>query len=215
MRQIQLAVLLCFVALPGCGSSAPPPAASEPTASGPQAKATEAASAEPEENPEPDKGSDQPASSASKPSRTPIETITAAKLAFVINHTGSALNEAAEKKCTSDDPKTQAACMQKQRAAFKADVLQFKKDDKGKLWWIVYQRKGSALTVLSKSTIEFSDEKENTVTVNFVGKDKTTRALFPVKGKFVVTVPNDYSIELDEPKYGKLIYDAKIDIVDQ
>jgi hypothetical protein len=215
MRHIPLAVLLCFVALPACGSSAPPAAAPESSASAPPEKAADTPASAREEQPEPATASDQPASSASKPSRTPIETITAAKLAFVINHMGSALNEAAEKKCTSDDPKTKAACMQKQRAAFKADVLQFKKDDKGKLWWIVYQRKGSALTVLSKSTIEFSDEKESSVTVNFVGKDKSTRALFPVKGKFVVTVPNDYSIELDEPKYGKLVYDAKIDIVDQ
>jgi hypothetical protein len=133
----------------------------------------------------------------------------------VINYGSSAPNEAAEKKCGSAaDPKAKNACMQKERGEFVADVLQFKKDAKEKLWWITYRRKGSTLTELSRAEIQMT-ETANTVTVKIVGKDKKPHALFAGKNQFVVSVPNDYSIELDDPKFGKLVYDAKIDLVDQ
>lgn len=201
-----LALSACGGAPAGAPAEAPAPS-SAPAEPAPEAKEA-SAPAEPAAEPAPE---------PSKPLRTPIDIITAPKLAFVINHPSSALQEAAEKKCASvaQDPAKRAACMQKERGRFPADVLQFKKDTEGTLWWIIYRRKGTALTVVSRSSIELSDEKDDSVTVNIVGKDKMQRILFPTRGKFVVTVPNEYSIEIDEPRYGKLVYDAKIDIVEQ
>ena len=46
------------------------------------------------------------------------------------------------------------------------------------------------------------------------GKDKVARVLFAGRPKFEIKVPNDYSIEVDEPRYGKLVYDAKIDLLE-
>lgn len=219
MRLTMCLGLGAFALVTACGGGA----ASRPAAEAPpkkEAPATETPTPEAEsEAPAAGGGepADQPGSAATKPTRTPIETLTAAKMAFVINFSSSAMGEAVEAKCdksAGDDPKKRAACISKEKGEFLADVIQFKKDDKDRHWLIIYRRKGSALTVLSRSEIQFSDEKENSVAINVVGKDKAPRVLFTHKNKFLVTVPNDYSIELDDPRYKKLVYDAKIDIVE-
>ena len=222
MNPIRLTALaFVLVSLGACGGGGSPPASDpttakpEPAAAAPEEKAP-AAEAAPAETTEP-APADQPGSAASKPTRTPIDTITAAKMAFVINYTSSEMGQKTEEKCdkaAGDDPKKRAACIAKDRNDFMADVIQFKKDKDDKHWLIIYRRKGTALTVLSRSEVTFSDEKDNSVTVNVIGKDKAPRVLFTHKNKFVVTVPNDYSIELDDPRYKKLVYDAKIDIVE-
>jgi hypothetical protein len=157
------------------------------------------------------------ASGGERPSRSPIETITAPRVAFVINYSGSEPHERSEKRCeakSGGDPKQRAACMQKQRSEFVADVVQFTRNKQGKLIWITYRRKGANLTELSKAEIELDNETENSVTVKVLDTKKP-RALFGARNKFLVKVPNDYSLEVDEPVHGKLVYDAKIDLLAQ
>jgi hypothetical protein len=218
MRFTSVFGLAAIVVSSACGGgSTPPPAEAPPKTDAPKAEAPKPEAEAEAPKPEGEEAADQPGSAATKPTRTPIETLTAAKMAFVINFSSSAMGEAVEAKCdkaAGDDPKKRAACIAKEKGEFLADVIQFKKDDKDKHWLIIYRRKGSALTVLSRSEVQFSDEKENSVAINVIGKDKAPRVLFTHKNKFTVTVPNDYSIELDDPRYKKLVYDAKIDIVE-
>ncbi len=202
--------------LGACGGSTPPKAGTaEPTppaSARPEAKPAPAASSQPE----PAASTAPPeAPEASKPSRPPIDTITAPKVAYVIDYSSSAPAEAAEKRCSQfqDKPEARAACMKKERSEFVADVLQFKKDAKDKVTWSTYRRHGETLFLVHHTPVELTDATESSVTVVITGDDKGPRALFPQKKKFVVRVPNDYSIELDEPFLGKLVYDAKIDIV--
>jgi len=82
---------------------------------------------------------------------------------------------------------------------------------KRKVWyWITYERRGKQLITLHKIPFEFGEDTGNTVTIKPTGKDKGMAPLSPVPRKVVVTIPNSYSIEMDDPKYGKLRYSAKI-----
>lgn len=47
----------------------------------------------------------------------------------------------------------------------------------------------------------------------FKGGEKGVRALFRNSSSAVITLPNEYSIEFDDPTYGKLRYDAKIGLM--
>ncbi len=140
--------------------------------------------------------------------------LTASDVAFILDYRNSDASDKAEEDCSKtagEDQAKLAACKTKARDDLAADVIKFKKEGKG--WsWYVYKRKGSNLTEVFSAPVEFTDETERTVAVQIKGGDGT-RPLFKGSNKFVITVPNDYSIELKDPKYGSLLYDAKIGMV--
>ena len=92
-------------------------------------------------------------------------------------------------------------------------MVQFKKDKNDKVTFIVHRRSGSTLVRLHQSDVQLTQKSENTVSVEITDADKNPRVLFYLKKKFDVLVPNDYSIEFDEPRFGKLIYEAKVGLV--
>jgi hypothetical protein len=51
--------------------------------------------------------------------------------------------------------------------------------------------------------------------VKLTGKQKGTRPLFRGKNEIVISVPNEYSLEFDDPEFGRLRYDAKIGLITQ
>jgi len=226
MRSLELSVGLALVlSMVACGGGAPPaksggdatpPAPSSapapaPTTTEPAPAPAEepAASSEPAPTP-------PPADSGEKPSRPPVDTVTAPKVAYLINYSSSAPSEAADKKCSAaagGDPAVKAACMKKERSEFMADVIRFKKDAQEKVWFTTYRRRGSTLVVLHKTPVKVSNDGDAAMKVEILGDDKATRLLFPRAKTFKIGVPNDYSIEIDEPRYGKLVYDAKVDLV--
>jgi len=217
LRAASRFVLTAF-ALCACGGSTPPKTDTPESAPTNSAKPEPKASTdEPKEAPTSDSSS-PPTPEVSKPSRPPIETITAPKVAYVINYASSRPHEVAEKKCEQlpeDKPGVREACMKRERSEFVADVIQFKKDAKDKVSWATYRRRGETLFLVHRTAVDLTGPTDNTVTVVITGDDKGPRALFAQKKKFVVQVPNDYSIELDDPFLGKLVYDAKLDIVGQ
>jgi hypothetical protein len=226
MRGIRFAALLSLLAV-RCGGSPPPaadppaeptgPAAPEPAKPAPaEAPPAEepAATSEPAETSAP---AEEPASSASRPSRPPSEVIGAANMAFMIDYGASAPKEAAEKACdaeSGDDPQARAACIQKAREEFLADVLQFKKVG-AKWFWISYQRKGRQLIEVHKTEIELGEETESTIKIVVKGKEEgRKRPLFPNSKEMTISLPNDYGIVIEEPSLGRLVYDAKIGLVE-
>jgi hypothetical protein len=228
---------ICALWLVSCGGASPPPAAPEPTpsaaapaeASGPSVE-LEMAQSEPE--PEPSSSGDKPpaapAGSTAPPAasetsaaaettatRRPIEVLTGPNVAFIVDYSNSQPYEVAERTCDAeagDDGAARAECMKKARAAFRADVLYFKKDAQGRFWLTVYERKGSALPELYKARVEFADETANSVSVR-LKEEKGTRPILVGAGKITVSVPNDYALELNDPKFGKLVYGAKVGLV--
>ncbi|HVJ16600.1 MAG TPA: hypothetical protein VM686_14260 [Polyangiaceae bacterium] len=207
-------------------SSKPAPQPETPAA--PPASAAAAPPAEPTPAPEPVASAEAPPPAASAPaaeppppaepklSSSPKAILTASEVAFVINYTSSDPSQAAQDTCSAqaqDDPAKMAACKTKARDEFVSDVIHFKKKENAEKWTLfIYKRKGSNLTEVYNSPIEFGAETDHTVDVLIKGGEGT-RPLFKGAPKFVVNVPNDYSIELKDPKYGRLVYDAKIGIV--
>jgi hypothetical protein len=194
--------------------AAPPPsAAAAPPPAGSAAAPEPAASAAPPATSEP---AAEPPPSEPKLSSAPKAIITASEVAFVINYNSSDPSQAAQTTCTAqaqDDPAKMAACKTKARDEFLADVLHFKKKEGTEKWSLfIYKRKGSSLSEVYNAAVDFGAETDRTVDVLIKGGEGT-RPLFKGANKFTITVPNDYSIELQDPKYGRLLYDAKIGIV--
>ena len=228
--------------LAACGGAAPPPATpsepvSSPTEPPPQSGPSVDLQMEGSDEPEPEPAasstgsetkpaaaaapsaegaakSEAPAAEAG-PTRRPIDVLTGPNVAFIVDHPNSQPHEAAEKSCDAeagDDGAAKSECMKKARAAFRADVLHFKKDAQGRFWLTVYERKGSALPELYKARVEFSDETASSVNVR-LKEEKGTRPLFVGAGKITISAPNDYTIELNDPKFGRLVYGAKVGLV--
>jgi hypothetical protein len=136
-------------------------------------------------------------------------------VAFLVDYANSAARQSADADCDKEskgDPALKGTCLEKARDKFLPDVLRFKKDEQGHLTLLIYKRAGSSLREIYLSSIDFADEGSDSVRIKFTGREKGVRPLFK-SGKNVVQVPNDYSIELDDPQLGKLTYNAKIGLV--
>ncbi|MBX3131428.1 MAG: hypothetical protein KF718_32225 [Polyangiaceae bacterium] len=208
--------LLLVIAFAAACGSAPPPEPEAPAAPPTAATAPAPTPATDPTAPAPSETSETPPSAPEpgpKLGRPPSDVLTAPKIAFLINYSSSAPQEAADKKCSAafaKDPAGKATCMQKERSEFMADALRFTKDAKGNVTWSIYRRMGSTMVILSKVRVQTADDGDSAVAVTVLEAGKTPSVLFPSARKFAVSIPNEYSIELDDPRYGKLVYDAKI-----
>jgi hypothetical protein len=208
-----------------CGGAPPPPPAAPPApAPAPPPVASEAPPAPPvsaEPAPAPPPSEPAPAASAApEPEKTrrqaPTAILTARDVAFLIEYANSGARETADADCEKEakgDLEVRSACVQKARDKFLPDVLRFEKTEQGKLSLIIYKRSGSTLREVYIGAIEFKDESEDAVKMRFTGREKGQRPLFRSKADALIRVPNDYSIEIEDPQFGKLTYSAKIGLV--
>lgn len=150
-----------------------------------------------------------------KPSRTPLDIITAPDVVYLFSFNDSEPKQAAEEKCSkknSDNPKKMNECMAAERKKFPADGHRFKKDEKDQWWWITVRQNGNRLTALHKIPVEFGDETASSITLKPVGKDKGSAPMTP-PAKVEIEVPNDYQIAIKDPKAGRLVFQAKVGVV--
>ncbi len=159
------------------------------------------------------------ASSGSQPSQSPADSLTAARVAFLIDYANSEAKVKAQANCEKDpkkdDPAAKAACMQKARSQFLADVLVFQKDKKGHITLTIYKRNDSELKEVYIAPVSFANETPNSLHIKFTGGGSGQRPLFKNSNSPTISMPNDYTIELEDSEYGKLRYDAKIGLVDK
>lgn len=210
-----LSPVFLVVTLAACGGSkkpaaappAPPPApasASSAPAAPPAPPPAASSAAAPSSD---DSGPDE-----SKPSQPPIDLMTQKGEAFVLDFQDSDIGAKAEKECHSSNPARVARCKKHKRGKFLADVLQFKKKGK-KIRFYIYKRRYNRVTKLSVNEVKLTQKADNKVMVETLDKILMPRVLFPRSRKFIVTVPNDYSIQIKDPRYGKLVYEGKVDIL--
>lgn len=218
-RLLSVGALSCaslVLALAGCGGSKPPAAA--PTTPAPSAtetapaSAAPSASAAPASTPSPSDTSSSNSGSAEALEQPPIDLITQTGEGWVIDFEDSDIGAKAEKQCKSKSLKRQAKCREHKHNEFLADVLQFKKHKDGKITFTVYKRRGDRLTKLNINDVKLTQKTGHSVTVEITDNSHVPRLLFTRRRKFVVTVPNGYSVQLQDPRYGKLVYDGKVDM---
>jgi len=138
------------------------------------------------------------------------ERLFAPTLAFMVNYPVSAPKNAAEQSCGAKfpDQSAKAACMDKERGKFVADVLVFEKTDKGSTLTI-FRRVGSTLAEISKSKIEVTEDTPERLGIKILS-DKGWRPLYAGKKALAVSSRDDSSITVDDPQLGQLVYDARI-----
>jgi hypothetical protein len=224
-------VLVCLALLPcACGGGAKPAEAPEakadekPADSGAADKTDKTDTAKTDENkPEaakPDTKADAakaaaPADDGPKATRTPTDILTAPDVVFLFSFNDSEPKAAADAKCAKkagDNAKKMNECVAAERKNFPADGYRFKKDEKGQWWWITVRQKGNRLVALHKIPVELGEETKTSVTLKPVGKDKGSAPMSP-PAKIVFEVPNDYQIAVQDPKAGRLVFQAKVGVV--
>jgi hypothetical protein len=143
---------------------------------------------------------------------SPIEILTARDVAFLVDYANSAARHQAEADCTKEakgDLSARSACLEKARDKFQPDVLRFTRDNQGHWALVVYKLHGSDLTEVYLGSVEFADQASDSVRLKLTGRERGRRPLFKT-GKNVIKVPNNDSIELDDPGLGHLTYHAKV-----
>jgi hypothetical protein len=217
------ALFLPLLLLAACGG-APAAKTPEPAEAEPKTEAKTEEASETGDKPDADKVEDKkaedkksdakPAGESTKPARSAQDIITAPDVVFMLSFNDSDVKQAAETKCTAssgNDPKKMNGCMAKARKAIDIDGYQFKEVG-GKWFWSTLRTQGKTLHTLHKFEIEFGPETPGSVSVKPKGKDLGSKA-GRTPGPVTIQVPNDYQISLDDPKLGKLVYEAKIGLL--
>jgi hypothetical protein len=212
-----------FVLVPLGGACAsppppPPPPGARPAPAPPPPRGEPPPSAEPPPPPAasapPPAPSAPPADDGPARSQEPLDILTARDAAFQIDYGNSEAKTKAAERCEKEskgDAEKQSACIAKARDAFMADVLRFKKESESRVLFVVYKRAGSVLREVSTGPVTLEVEGD-TVKLKFLST-KGARPLWTGAKEASIKVPNDYSLELDDPTHGRLRYDAKIGLV--
>jgi hypothetical protein len=225
------AIILPAFWLAACGGSAHPAETPKPDDSAQAAakdgdsKADASASAEsndgapskPSTNDSPSDASkadsNKPSEAPAKPARSAQDILTAPDVVFMLSFNDSDVKQTAESKCTAssaNDQKKQSQCLSKARQALDVDGYRFREQD-GKWWWLTLRTQGKVVHTLHKFEIEFGPEKDRSISIKPKGKDLGSTPE-RVPGPITIDVPNEYQIVLNDPKLGKLVYEAKIGI---
>jgi hypothetical protein len=216
---LALFTILSLASFTGCGGSQP--AAEEPkeeaASDEPKSdeKAEEKSDEKAEEKKDEKKEEAKPAGGMPEVKRTAKDHLTAPDVVFMFSFNDSDPKKKAEERCEAQskgDPKKNAQCMTKERGKFPADGMQFKKNDKGEWTWMTLRRKGSVITYLHKIPFEFGEEKETSIVLKLSGKDTGKSPMRSVPSQITIEVPNEFSIAMQDPEHGRLVYEAKIGI---
>jgi hypothetical protein len=215
-RYLTELLLSVSLAVAACGGGATP-AAESPSGtsekSAPAAKPSEA-KAEPAPAPEP-KPAPAPAAddgAAQRSGREPREILELKDNVFFFSFEDSDVKQAAEATCSKqggNDPKKVAACMSKARSEYDGDGHRFTQDKAGDWWWTVVKRKGKTLNSVHKVRYQYGDQAGNSIVIKPEGKDEGTARWARVPNEVKFEVPTEYRIVVQDPKQGKMVYEAK------
>lgn len=154
------------------------------------------------------------ASSEEKPSRAPSDILKDADATWVLAFDQSDEGKKAEEKCTASskgDEKKHGACMRSARERMPVEALRFKQDEEVGMVWQFLAQKGGNYTVVGKVPVEFGEETDRTIVMKpKKGKGTGTVPWGAATKDTTLTVPNNFSVVVDDPSHGKTVYEAKI-----
>jgi len=148
-----------------------------------------------------------------KASRPPAELITGPNLVYVFNFKNSPVGIAAKERCESeagDDRAAFSACIEKARSKVPVELVRFIKEPSGEHWYVTYNRYKGNLLKWHRVQFQPGKESEDRITLNLIGKDKGIAPMAKVPTHLEIELPNDYSIVVNDPDIGPMMYDAKI-----
>jgi pyruvate/2-oxoglutarate dehydrogenase complex dihydrolipoamide acyltransferase (E2) component len=219
-----LAASLAMGALACSGGGEATSPAQSPTGAAPTAapKATTAASAKPTSDPAPQASATASSTPTSPPpdtetsnlSRSVKDIVTAPTIAFQFNFNSSEINDVSEARCSKEsqgDPKANADCMQAARKKTGVHVHRFVEKN-GTWFWSTYERRGNQMVLLHKFAFEFGEETKNTLEIKPTSKDLGL-APMPAPRSVLIKCPNDFSIELTDPRLGRMVFDGKMGLI--
>jgi len=135
----------------------------------------------------------------------------------MLNYNASPAKEKLTQACTAktgEDAAALAACIEKERSKLVSDVLVFEKGDKGGTTWRIYKRAGSQLTEITVAQVEVGSDTPEKVELK-IKSETGPRQLFAGKKQIVILSDSDSSIALDDPQFGKLVYEARVGLMHQ
>jgi len=205
------------------GGEATSPAQS-PTGAAPTAapKASTATSARPTSEPAPQASATASSTPTAPSSLTETSTltrsvkdiVTAPTIAFQFDFNNSEINNVTEDRCNKEsngDPKANADCMQAARSKQGVHVHRFVEKN-GTWFWSTYERRGNQMVLLHKFAFEFGEETKNTLEIKPIGKDLGL-APGPTPRSLLIKCSNEFSMELTDPKLGRVVFDAKMGLI--
>jgi hypothetical protein len=218
---------IALISLTYSCASAPPPAQEYPELVEAQANlkaaklaAQKRASAEKSAAKTPAKSPSAPAPATQgeglrKASRPPVELLTNSNATYILNFDASEAGKAAKEKCesASDDRGEVSDCLQKARARIPIESLRFVKKGR-EYWWITLNRYKGNLLKWHVIQFQVGEEKTDWVALRPFGKDKGIAPMARVPRQLEIELPNDFSIVMKDPEFGRLTFDAKIGLFD-
>ncbi len=151
-----------------------------------------------------------------KASRPPLELITNPTALFVFNFGDSDVGKAAKEKCDAagGERKEVSACVQKARDKVPVESLRFVKK-KAEYFWVTLNRYKGNLIKWHIIQFQVGEEKGDRLTLKPLGKDKGIAPMARVPRTLEIELPNDYSIVLNDPEFGKMTFDTKFGKIDE
>jgi len=224
MHEVTLrALIVTFIGLSlvGCGKEGAPPGDTT------SAKAADSQSSATTNSDKKDAETDSSAGDAKSSKKKSDDEMTVVRKAkdyittpdavFMYSFNESDAKDRAEKACNAKskgDQAKQAACMTAAQKKFGADGYHFIQDDSGKWYWEVVKVKNGVIQKLHRVPIEFGNETETSIEVKVVGKDEIRGAKGGLPSEVKFDVPNSYQIIQADPEGGKIVFEAKLGLLD-
>ncbi len=230
---------IAALAISACGSSAPAPQAAYPRnpeslraeskASSSEAFDSSDSSATEPPNDQQEVADEAPAPETearteTEPTHDAAEVLTERGVVFMIDYVKTESYKQAAATCeeltskkgedgASEDNEKLQACLHWARDQFSADAIRFTTDEHGQLWWAIYKRRGDELSEAHSSPVEFVEVAAHRVVMDVKGPERGKRSLMTDRRRFTIAVPDEYTLELTDPRFGRLVYEAKIGLV--
>src|SRR5215471_4036181 len=163
----------------------------------------------------PEAAESAPASPLEKPSRPVRQILETKDTVFFLSFEDSDPGKSAEASCAktaADDPQKNASCLAKARQPFEGLGYRFTRNLKDETMFTILRRQGNSLSVQHKFRFTYGKESENAAVIKLEGKDEGPVKWEKVPPELKLEVPNDYTIVVQDPKHGRLVYAAKVGI---
>ena len=181
---------------------------------------TDTEDAEASEDSEESETTEDDASAASDSSESAQRLLTQEGTAFLYDFSKSDAGKQAEERCeksSGGDAAKKANCMNKATKAVKPQGFKFERDKENPdQWWFVrFEIKGNKPIEHNRVKAEFADDSGKKITIKTQGPDKARGAKGAVPASFEIELPDQYTLIIDEPGKGKMVYEPKLGLFDE